>query len=408
MKKVFGVFVLTIFLFILGGCTDEQANNSDKDFVINEIDFYMENNIQLEAMFSAGLPDVEKKNSYLKSDFINYDLKDTKNVDVEYDEYYEAFNSLFLVKYALREMNYFAYGTCFNNIIDNEKLCIDYQNEVLEIDYYEYISDLDIFIYHRYDLSKKDDIVHMIKYTRIYDSEKEEEILAKKFEVYGKEIFLIQEYYPETDSFVYEYTNYVTQEFFMYKGVLNEELEFIRQTVEFYIPGYKAFVSYDMKEDLLEDYRVKLFDQGHRVVKLDVNVKSNNPTVNEITWNLLSIDGWDSVDEYSNIYYIYQGSFQTLDDYIISVQLDGYGKVNAYKIFEGDLVNEDLTLENYSLQSGYDMSDIELARLFFTQNYQERINDFGFEVNDPDNHLIVYHNIYVYQSDFEAYIARFK
>lgn len=407
MKQLLMSFIV-LSVVLLSSCTTTETNNIKKDFVLNEIDFYMENNNLVDMMFDTGLADVEDKIIYRKTDFFNYDLKDTKNVDVEYDEYYEAFNTLFLVKHVLGEMEVFEYDTCFNAIVNNEKLCINYVDNVLQIDYYEYIVELDIIISHRFDLTKQNDKAIMTKYTRIYDNEEEVEILSTKLHVYGYDYFVKEEYYPETDSFVYENTNYLEQTYFMYKGVLNEDLEFIRQTVEMYIPGYNAYVSYDIKEDTLEDYRVKLFSEGHRVLKVDVNIKQNNPTVNELTWNLLSIDGWGSVDEVSKVFYVYQGSFETMEDYYVTVQLNGYGKVNAYKLFSGSITNEDITLVEYDMNSGYTLDDIETARLFFSQNYVHTLESYGFTSNNPENRFVVNDDVYIYDNDFEEYAARFN
>ena len=314
---------------------------------------------------------------------------------------------MLFIKQIVEKIEELSYGVCYENIVSTEKLCIDYKNDILVLRYYENIVDLDTIISHIYEFSRVEDKVIMKKYSTIYDTEKLETILHQKIVVDEYNSFLKEEFYPLTDSFVYEYTNYLEQEYFMYKGVMDAEKEFVRQTVEFYIPSFNAYVSYDIKEDLLEDYRIKIFKDGHRVLKVDVNIKDNNPTVNELTWNLLSIDGWNSIDVIAKTHYIYQGSFQTMEDYIISVQLNGYGKVVAYKMFEGDLIDSDITLKEYGLTSGYTLQNIENTRLFFESNYITELFDYGFINNDPNNRLIIKSSVEVDNQELEVFIDKF-
>ena len=407
MKKALNITIIIVLTLILGSCNENDTSNLNRDFVINEINFYMQNNDSIELMFDTGLDDVEEEIEYGKADFFNYNLKNTSNVDIEYELYYLAFSNLLFIKQIVEKIEELSYGVCYENIVSTEKLCIDYKNDILVLRYYENIVDLDTIISHIYEFSRVEDKVIMKKYSTIYDTEKLETILHQKIVVDEYNSFLKEEFYPLTDSFVYEYTNYLEQEYFMYKGVMDAEKEFVRQTVEFYIPSFNAYVSYDIKEDLLEDYRIKIFKDGHRVLKVDVNIKDNNPTVNELTWNLLSIDGWNSIDVIAKTHYIYQGSFQTMEDYIISVQLNGYGKVVAYKMFEGDLIDSDITLKEYGLTSGYTLQNIENTRLFFESNYITELFDYGFINNDPNNRLIIKSSVEVDNQELEVFIDKF-
>lgn len=407
MKKLILFLMMSITVFITG-CTNPNTVDLEKDFVFNEIDFYMENNLFIDTMFKTGLDDIEPQTRYQKNSFFNYNLKSSNNVDVEYDEYYEAFNTLFLVKHIIDEVEDFEFDTCYTETISTERLCLYYINEVLQIEYYEHIDDLGISIGHHFDLLKENDQVIMTKYTRIFDHEAGIEILRSKRYVKGYDLFIHQVFYPQTDSFNYEYVDYLNQDYFMYKGVLNNDLEFIRQTVEIYDATNNAFVSYDIKEDVLEDYRVKLFKEGHRVLKLDVNIKTNNPTINEFTWNLLSLEGWTEVVRASDVYYIYNNSTKTLSDYFITVQLNGYGKVNAYIMYEGEITSESITLENYGLTTGYTLSDIESARTTFETNYIDLLSLHGFVSNSPENRLVVYNEVSMYNEDFMFFVNKFE
>jgi hypothetical protein len=400
--------MLVFLTILLSSCGNEVDSEITQNFVLGEIDFYLQNNDLLNDYFDTNLDDVGEKITYTKASFFNYDLKNTNNVDIEYDDYYTSFSNLIFVKQAVNEIDNFAYNTCYNETISTETVCVHYDNEVLKIEYYEHISELDVAMSHRYELTKIDGVVSMVKYMTVYDIANDREILDRKIEVYGRDYILDKLYYPETRSFVYEYTSYEDQEYFMYKGTLDSNQEFIRQTIEYYIHQFKAFVSYDIKNDLLEDYRVKLFDDGHRVLKADINVKDNNPTVNELSWNMLSVENWSTVEYILENHYLYLGNYPIMQDYEFDVQLSGYGKVTAYKMFEGDLENTDITLETYGLESGYNLSDINNAKLYFESNYVNELLVYGFAHNDPDNRLILSIELVFMDSELSKYISGIK
>ncbi len=96
-----------------------------------------------------------------------------------------------------------------------------------------------------------------------------------------------------------------------------------------------------------------------------------------------------------------------MEDYIISVQLNGYGKVVAYKMFEGDLIDSDITLKEYGLTSGYTLQNIENTRLFFESNYITELFDYGFINNDPNNRLIIKSSVEVDNQELEVFIDKF-
>ncbi|AIO18398.1 hypothetical protein KQ51_00515 [Candidatus Izimaplasma bacterium HR1] len=408
MRKLLNITMLVFLTILLSSCGNEVDSEITQNFVLGEIDFYLQNNDLLNDYFDTNLDDVGEKITYTKASFFNYDLKNTNNVDIEYDDYYTSFSNLIFVKQAVNEIDNFAYNTCYNETISTETVCVHYDNEVLKIEYYEHISELDVAMSHRYELTKIDGVVSMVKYMTVYDIANDREILDRKIEVYGRDYILDKLYYPETRSFVYEYTSYEDQEYFMYKGTLDSNQEFIRQTIEYYIHQFKAFVSYDIKNDLLEDYRVKLFDDGHRVLKADINVKDNNPTVNELSWNMLSVENWSTVEYILENHYLYLGNYPIMQDYEFDVQLSGYGKVTAYKMFEGDLENTDITLETYGLESGYNLSDINNAKLYFESNYVNELLVYGFAHNDPDNRLILSIELVFMDSELSKYISGIK
>ena len=263
---------------------------------------------------------------------------------------------------------------------------------------------MNVILRHSYKLTKEDDIAVMEKTTVVYDTQSDEEVIITKLEVIGDSLVRKQEYFPETGSFLYEYTSYQEQEYFMYKGTMLNENTYLRQTVEYYIPQYEVYVSYDFKEDGLEDYRVKFFEDGHRVVKIDVNVFKTKPSINELTWNMLSIDNWNSVQYFNEELYIYKDSLTIMDDYELDIQLNGYGKIIAYKLFEGDLADLDITLNQYGLDSGYTLINVKEARTYFVSNYESKMANHGWIINDPINGITILNSVENKSFQFEQFI----
>ena len=410
MKKILNVFIITMFIIILSGCNELTDPDYLRQSVIKQIEFYMEANEYIESINNESLDDVEESISYISDDFFNYDSKATLNVELEYDDFYVAFGQLLFVKNVVENIENFEYDKFFKDVVTNETIYVQADEGLLNIEYFEYLIGLDAIIRHSYFLKTVNDEVHMEKYLEIYDCDFDEVIIIKSFSVFGDRYVESYEYYPETSSFSYTYNSKEEQEYFKYKGTLDNG-QFIRQTVEYYIAPYRSYVSFDLKDDKLEDYRIKIFDKGHRVVKIDVNVKSNNPTINELTWNLLSVSGWDSIEYVLEDYYIYKGSYNTLEDYDINVQFKGYGKVEAYKLFEGEMTESDVSLVNYDLDSGITLDMANNAKLYFKSNYVAEMLKYGFVINDEDNKFIVYNAIkptLEISQKFKEYIDYYK
>jgi len=410
MKKILSICLIFVSVIVLGACEEEADPDYLRYNVVEQIEFYIEANEYIEAINDEGLENVEESLSYTSDYFFNYDSKATLNVELEYGDFYEAFGQLLFVKNAIENIDAFQYDYYFEDVVTNETVYVNAQDGLLNIEYFEYLIELDTVLRHSYFLETVNEEVHMEKYLEIYDCASEEVLIIKRFSVFGDRYVESFEYYPETDSFLYNYDSKEDQEYFKYKGTMDNG-EFIRQTIEYYIAPHRSYVSFDIKEDVLEDYRIKIFEDGHRVVKIDVNVKSSNPTVNELTWNLLSIPGWDSVEYILEDYFVYQGSYTILDDYDIDVQLKGYGKVEAYKLFEGELAENDLSLVDYGLNSGITLAMANTSKLYFESNYVSEMLTYGFTVNDEDNRLLVYNAVkpsLEVSQEFEDYIDNYK
>jgi hypothetical protein len=407
MKKLY-ILLILFLTFGLTSCSTSSNSEVVKNDILTLIDFYITYNEIINDQHDRSLDDVEESVIYDKTDFFNYDEKDINNVELEYDEAYVAFTQLLFVKEAVEEIDKIQFETYFEEIITTETLYLEELENGLFIDFYEVVTDLEVIIRHSYKLETINEDVYMEKYLEIYDIDTEESILMKRFIVEKGVSLTTLEYFPTTSSFLYIENDYQEQTFFLYKGTMLDEDTFIRQTIEYYIDEFSAYVSFDIKEDKLEDYRVKFFEDGHRVVKVDINVKNSNPTVNELTWNLLSIDGWDKLENISNDLYLYQGSTEILTDYDLSIQLDGYGKINAYKMFEGEIQEEDITLSEYGLDSGYTLAQVNAVKQYFIDHYESELNSYGFILNEPFNRFRVLEKVEDELSTtyFNIYIAK--
>ncbi len=410
MKRIFLLAIISITIFFLSGCNFEQSPDSLRDSIIDKIDFYINANDYIDLINDESLIDVDEKREYIKDDFFNYDSKSPLNVELEYGEFHSSFSNLIFVKDAISDIEDFRYDSYFKNSKTDEMVLVNYEDGELYLDFYETLPELEVIIRHNYILNKVDEEAQMIKYLSVYDTETDEIIISKIMKVFGDRYTESIEYYPTTNSFTYLYNSKEDQDYFKYKGILTSDNYYLRQTVEYYIDEHNSFVSYDIKEDLLEDYRVKIFDEGHRIVKIDVNTFKNDPSINELTWNLLEVDGWDSVDYYLGEHFVYRNSISTMMDYEIDIQLNGYGKIIAYKLFEGDLSESDITLSEYGLNSGLTLQQAYDARDHFINNYRSELVKYGFTVNDVDNLDILLDIIDEYIEDgvFDEYIKANK
>ena len=86
---------------------------------------------------------------------------------------------------------------------------------------------------------------------------------------------------------------------------------------------------------------------------------------------------------------LFRDNLPIMTDYEFSVQLNGYGKVEAYKMITGEVVEEEITLSKYNMMSGIDLEDIETAKTVFLSTYLDEVSDHGFTVGDLNNYNII-------------------
>jgi hypothetical protein len=119
---------------------------------------------------------------------------------------------------------------------------------------------------------------------------------------------------------------------------------------------------------------------------------------------MLSIDNWNSVQYFNEELYIYKDSLTIMDDYELDIQLNGYGKIIAYKLFEGDLADLDITLNQYGLDSGYTLINVKEARTYFVSNYESKMANHGWIINDPINGITILNSVENKSFQFEQFI----
>ena len=76
-------------------------------------------------------------------------------------------------------------------------------------------------------------------------------------------------------------------------------------------------------------------------------------------------------------------------DYTIDVQTNGYGKIVAVKEFKGSLIDDDISLHGYNLESGITLTNIIEARQYFENSYASVSLKYGFNINTIDNFDVV-------------------
>ena len=74
-----------------------------------------------------------------------------------------------------------------------------------------------------------------------------------------------------------------------------------------------------------------------------------------------------------------------MNDYSFEVQRSGYGKITAYKMFEGELTDQDVSLSNYGLNPRYSLISALIARDSFVENYIQEMANYGFVLSDISN-----------------------
>ncbi len=361
MKKITSIITLFMLIITISGCT---LVNPDvlRESVVDHVDFFIGYNELVHSIHDPSIPNIPIKDVMLPSDFEYYDSKSPENVELEYSDFYDSFSSLLYLKEVISNITDFSYGEYFDDVVQKDKIRVDFEDDELSIDYYEYILEVDVSVRQTYILKQTSSNEGVItKYTTVYGHDKER-IIKHSLEIMTLgETVEKYELLPDVNTVVYIYNSHKNQEYFKYRGTLLSNGEFERQTVELYLDEHNAFVSFDFKEDDFEDYRVKFFEEGHRVLKVDVNVFKNSEQMNELTWNLLSVDGWDFVQYVNEDFLISKTNATILEDYNIEIQNRGYGKVIAYKEFTGELLDSELTLSDYGLDSRITLVDVENA-----------------------------------------------
>lgn len=385
MKKISFVIILSL-LFLLSGCETDNTSKDNKRFIIDKIDEYATFNEVTEQLHDDSLDDVAISDYYVPTDFFNYQKKDSSNVELEYSNHYDAFSTLgFLINY-INVLEEFDYDLYYELPEFRAMLKVTLNGDVVSLDYYQYFEELNIASRQYFILKEVDEQLFMERYSTTYDIDSESILLKQKLTVYEGSHIETVEYIPKTMTYTYIYNSYENQEYFKYKGFFDDVGDYTRETIEYYIPDHNSYVSYDIKDDELEDYIIKVFKDGHRVLKYDVNIFSSKDTETDLTWNLLSVDGWTQV---SNEGLLYLSSNLTMSDYHTTIQLSGYGKVSAEKEIVGDITNEDISLENYGLNSDISLSDLEDARLAFVDSYITTIEEYGFLVSNEFNFVFI-------------------
>ena len=138
MKKKFGFYLIVLSVLILSGCQETTDPDDLRNNVIDKIGFYVEANQYIEKINDESLENVEESLSYTASDFFNYDSKSTNNVELEYNDYYEAFGQLLFVKNAIENIEDFEYDMYFEDVITNETVYVNIEDGLLHIEYFEY------------------------------------------------------------------------------------------------------------------------------------------------------------------------------------------------------------------------------------------------------------------------------
>lgn len=387
MKQV-QFIVLFIFVFVLSGCNLIFGELSGIE-ISNELKRFIEENDRINFIHDQALEDVNEDTSYEYQDFFNFEHKDPRNVELEYTYFYNEFNNLSFIKNLIAGIN----DIPTNEYIEFEEfhisILLKIENGELYIDMYQHFDETDFIVREEYSLRLNAEHTTMVKISSIYDCLIDEIVTIKKATVIDEMYVESIEYFPIQNTFFYIYNSFEEQEYFKYTAHLDDQSQYIRQSFEYYIEEHQAFVSYDFKDGFPEDYRVKLFNQGHRIVKVDVNIKPTKDTETMLEWNLLTVSGWDSVDVGDTRNYVIKDGLPTMIDYAISIQLKGYGKIIAEKTIIGDVLSEDISLSGYGLVSPVSLEQVNLAHDYFLDNYESELLLHGFIIHDLDNLNII-------------------
>lgn len=409
MKKV--MLIITIsFMILLTGCEMNYLSTSEVNELVESITEFIDYNKLVDKIHDESLDDVEISNLYVKDDFFNYPNKVDTNVELEYTTHYNAFSTLEFIVELIESIDEFNYDSYYQIDEFSSMISVARVEGVIRIDYYQYFEDLDMVSRQNFVLKYKEDKIYMERFATTLDLDTDTVLLHQKLSVHEDSNIETIEFIPETLTYTYIYNSYEDQEYFKYKGFFDDQGEYTRETVEMYLESESAFVSYDIKDNKFEDYRVKVFEDGHRVLKYDVNIFNSKETETEFTWNLLSVDNWVQVVNSGGENFLYHATGTTMDDYNISIQRDGYGKVIAYKMITGEVNDTDVSLNDYKLESNITLEQLEKARLAYIDVVDSKVSERGFILSNPVNKTIisVYFELYLESGKMSSFANEYK
>lgn len=410
MKRVFLVVLTIVTFFGLFGCEQSGISATEKIALFSRIDEYINYNKMVDKIHDEKLDDVLIAALYVKDDFFNYSNKDIKNVELEYSNHYNAFSTLEFITELIDNVDGFDLREYYKIEEFDSMVYVDKNDSVITIDFYQYFTDLHMVSRQYFVLKEKEEKLYMERFSQTIDLASDTVLLNQKLSVLEDSYIETVEYIPSTMSLTYIHNSYEEQSYFKYKAFFDDLGEYTRETVEMYIDEYSSFVSYDIKDHEMEDYRVKYFNNGHRVLKYDVNVFNTKDTEYELTWNLLSVDGWVQVVNSNGENILYHSTGPTMSDYDITIQRDGYGKVNAYKMITGEITNDDITLNLYKLDSNITLSDLEDSRTAFLTVFENELESHGFFLSNNVNKELfkVYFKLFLETGETDSFINEYK
>lgn len=410
MKRILASLMILFSSLVLFGCETGYLSDSDIDNLTSDIEEYSDFNELTDKLHDEKLEDVELSKLYLREDFFNYNRKRPLNVELEYSTHYNAFSTLDVITGLINTVSEFNYDTYYQIEEYNSMLNVHRVDNVIELDYYQYFEELNVVSRQMFVLKSKEEKLYMERFSTTYDLTTETVLLNQKLSVLEDSHIETIEYIPKTMTMTYIYNSYEEQTYLKYKAFFDDFGEYTRETVELYLDSESSFVSYDIKEGELEDYRVKVFKDGHRVLKYDVNIFNKKDTETELTWNLLSVDGWVQVLNNGGEYKVYHSTGISLDDYVIDIQRNGYGKVIAYKMITGEVTEDDVSLESDNLESHITLEQLEEARLAFVDVYVEELASYGFILSNTVNRDIIelYFKAYLDKGKMNTFINEYK
>ena len=384
--KTTRVLGLMLLLLTLVGCSAFNSSNSySKDKVVVLIEEYINENKLIKLENSAKSTDIPELSVYTKDDFVNYDLKPSENIDIEYDYFFEEFAYLETIEATILANDDFSVSRYFYSDDQDVAYYVNILDDVLSIEYYLYSNELNLVERQSFRLSKIDDEVYMEKYVALFNGATKEYIREEKITVYKGHYIETMEYSHSTNSYKYELNSKEDQISFVYEYEVDSSGNDVKERIEHYYSDTGATVEYEIDNGIPGDYKVKFHNNGHRILKLDVNISNTSDDINELTWNLLEVDGWDTAKASISRYKMYVNDVETMADYDISIQQNGYGKIVANTVINGTLFNQDITLSKYGLESGITLQMIEDAKSYYLDNYIDNTLEFGFVVGSNNN-----------------------